>query len=445
MDIIAKSPQRQLAIVTWRDVRDEVLAVNKQLASLIDAINPDDDYKFVKADYAFGDLPIINGIAQILTSKDSLMPITHTSVNKKVQNILNYHSMPMFLTLQNDNEVFLDTGKRVIPLNLFHKGHLSGVYEAMDFMTNIKSKPIWSYAAGSRTIVMLPKITDRTGLKKLRALYHIPSTVQIKHLSDHWELFKYIAQSEQFEQKWSNTLLFFGKKWLTQNNDSPEWRAFKDYLIIQTWHEAHMVIDKIKFSLSWEKFAEAISLRRLQPSHYLIDQLKHIISIAVGNYPAFRPVGLSQESAPIAGLQKAFVETYALRHYLPTILNVCSLKDQYLNPKYLYYSLAFSTVLEGTPVKKTSSTIMLDLREMKLLIETLKTFSETNPSLLDEDFIQRMKIEYFHAGKDIYQELNFSNDIVKDDKSFMTDQVNYPSRVFCASSPLFNGCVRIEH
>ena len=275
------------------------------------------------------------------------MPIRHNSVNKEVQNILNYNDMPLFLTLHNDNEVFLDTGKRIIPLNLFHKGHLSGVYEAMDFITNLKSKPIWSYASGSRTIMMLPKITDRTGLKRLRALYHIPSTVQVKHLSNHWELFKYIAQSKQFDQKWHNTLLFFGKKWLAQNDSSPEWRKFREYLITQSWHEAHMVIDKIKFSLSWEKFAEAISLRRLQPSHYLIDQMKHIISIAAGNYPAFRPVGTSQESAPIAGLQKAFVDVYALRNYLPTILNVCSLRDQYLNPQYVYYSLAFSTVLEG--------------------------------------------------------------------------------------------------
>ena len=87
---------------------------------------------------------------------------------------------------------------------------------------------------------------------------------------------------------------------------------------------------------------------------------------------------------------------------------------------------------------------MLDLREMKLLIETLKKFSETNPNLADEDLIKNIKIAYFHAGKDMYQELNASADIPTTDKSFLIDQAAYPSRTFCASSPLFNGCIRIE-
>ena len=69
MKTIAKTPKRSLVIATWHEVRDEVIAVNKQLGSLIDEIDPSDDYKFVKSEYAFGDLPIINGVAQLLTEK----------------------------------------------------------------------------------------------------------------------------------------------------------------------------------------------------------------------------------------------------------------------------------------------------------------------------------------------------------------------------------------
>ena len=87
---------------------------------------------------------------------------------------------------------------------------------------------------------------------------------------------------------------------------------------------------------------------------------------------------------------------------------------------------------------------MLDLREMKLLVETLKKFSETNPNLAEEDLIKNIKLAYFHSGKDMYQEVNSSADITITDASFLIDQANYSSRTFCASSPLFNGCIQIE-
>ena len=437
--------QRKMSIVTWKDVRDDVLKTNKKLGEIIDAINPDDSYKFVKSTYLYGDVFIKHGVAQLLSANNGLIPLSHHSVDKLVQKELLYSSMPLFLILEKDSELFVDTGKRAIPINLFNKGSLSGIYEAMDYMMGRKSDPIWNFSAGSRSIFMLPKITDKAGLEKLRVSYDIPSTIQIETLSDHWEMFKNIAQSKNFNQPWQNTILFFGEKWLLNlKNNSKEWEKFKDYLLGIVWEHANYSIDKIKFNIYWELFTEIISSRRLQPKPYIIDQVKHLLSTVAGNFPGFVVMGNSQESAPKKSLQEAFIKNYALKQYIPTIMHACMPQNNIIKPTYVYYSLSIPTVLEGSPIKKTTGTIVNDMREIKLLIETLKNHFKNKPYLEANKIIQNIQLDFFHYEKDIYNQIRSSDNISVEDSSFSIDKNIYPSRNFCPTSPFYSGCIRIK-
>lgn len=434
---------RELSILTWKDARADVLKTNKELAQLIDAINPNDDYKFIKVSYLYGDVFVKNGITQY-PCKNALIPLSDPSIDKTVQQELSYSPMPLFLMLEKDNELFFDTGKRIIPINLFQKGNLSGIYEAMDYMMGKKPEPIWSFCAGSRSIFMLPKITDKVGLKKLHMTYDIPTTIQIKKLSDHWDIFKHIAQNENSTQPWRSSVLFFGKKWLENKYNSQEWSNFKDYLLKIIWDQANYSIEKVKFNIYWESFAEIISARRLQAKPYLIDQVKHLLSIVAGNFPAFTVMDDSQESAPTKYLQKAFTEHYELKQYLPTLMHACMPNNSAVKPPYMYYSLSIPTVLEGSPLKKSTSTIINDLREIKLMIETLKTRSKTNHFFKTNRIIQNVKMDFFHYKNDAYNQIRASENIPTEDNSFLKDKDVFPSRIFCPTSPFFSGCIRID-
>ena len=191
-------------------------------------------------------------------------------------------------------------------------------------------------------------------------------------------------------------------------------------------------------------FTEIISSRRLQPKPYIIDQVKHLLSTVAGNFPGFVVMGNSQESAPKKSLQEAFIKNYALKQYIPTIMHACMPQNNIIKQTYVYYSLSIPTVLEGSPIKKTTGTIVNDMREIKLLIETLKNHFKNKPYLEANKIIQNIQLDFFHYEKDIYNQIRSSDNISVEDSSFSIDKNIYPSRNFCPTSPFYSGCIRIK-
>lgn len=430
--------KKNVTLKTWKEIRKDVINVNPHLADIIDQIDPSDKYKFVEATYLYGDIIINNGVLQLPENNDTLFPLKTFNAKNSIKDLLSYSDIPLFLTLEKDCEVFIDTGDRIVPLNLFHKGSLLGLFESMDFIFGRHSTAKWSVTAGSRSIIMLPKITDNLGLRRLRMHYGISSTTRLKSLSDHWNIFVTIAKHNKFEQPWHNKILFFSREWLTNKDNFPGWNKFRDYLLCQAWNQAQFSIGMIELSLNWEKFAAAISSRNLKPRPYLSDHVKHILSVAMGNFPSFITMDDSQQAAPKIGLQKSFTEVYMLRDYLPTIMHCCSLED--IRSKPVYYSLSFPSLVEGSPLSNTSSTIMLNTRDVKLLIDTLKKYHTLS---CPENFISNIEFDYFHVERDICNEIRSSTDIIKEDPIFERDIKLFPDRVFCSTSQFFKGCIRI--
>jgi len=424
-------------IVTWNNIRQDVLAVDAELAKKIDAINPNKDFKFIEASYAYGDLVINAGMVHLPTAKGTVS-ITSTELSAEVKELLSYNHIPLFLTLENDNEVFVDIHTRIVPLNLFHAGSLLGTFETADYLLGRKSTARWSVSAGSRSIFALPKINDNLGLKRLRSHYDFDNTLRTHGLSDHFHLFRAITNSKHFKQHWRNRVLFFSKKWLEETNNL-ELLALQKYFLKHAWFQASCIINRIGLGLQSEKFTEIISLRNLKPRPFIIDNARLLLYVIAGSLPAFRIVdNMQQYALPIKELQQSLIEIYRIETHHPTMMYICPLSD--IKNFTVYYSLSYPTLLDGSPINPSTSTIILDLKEIKFLLDTLQRRGQNN------DFIQyiinNIEIEYFHTEQDKEKEIKLSNQIPSEDNSFILKNAN--NLGFCYSSKFWKGCIRIR-
>lgn len=441
--------RRTLEVLSWDEIRPNVLSVNKELCEIIDQISPSKKHKMIKATYLYGDLILQDGNLFLPSPSGELVPMISDKIHKNIQNDLSYASIPLMLTLKNGNEVFIENNSRIIPLNSFHPGSLLGLFEALSIFetknTSLSIKPFsrWSVSAGARSIFMLPKLSEKNAFKQLRKFYDIPATIFPKNMSDHWQVFKAIAQHHNFPSDWQNEIIFFPKVWGLDHKENNAWGNFKNYLFYKAWEQAQFFIGTIEQYLAWELYAEAIAIRNLKPTPYLADQVKHILSIAAGKSPGFRPADQSELVAPTKALQNAIVDIYQLKNYLSTIMHSCPLNfiDKSLP---LYYSLNFPTVLGGSPFKKSSRTIMLDLRDIKQLIDTIKKFSKKN-RMLSNGLIDNINFDYFHVENDVYGEIKSSKIIPTEDSSFLNDLKYFKEeRQFCDTSLFWRGCLRIQ-
>lgn len=436
------SEQPFLEELSWTEIREQVKQIAPELATIIDKINPGDEYKLIRATYAYGDLIVNDGLLCLPNNQGKVVPFTDSSLSDHpaVQK-LSYSAIPLFFTLEKSNEVFINTHSRIVPLNLVNPGGILGLFEAMDYYFGRDSQPRWSVSAGARSIIMLPKITESSGLKRLRVEFKLPASTCLKYLSDHASLFNAIAKHPNFTQPWENKVLFFTEDWFINQHD-PAWFELYTYFFKHTWNQAQFSIKKMELSLTWESYVRAITSRNLKPNIYSADQLKHIISIATGMWPGFRPADDSQSVAPTRGIQQAFIDIYQLKEYLPTLMHAYYLLGGDIRLP-VYYSLFFPAILEGAPHNESSSTIMFDLKNIKLLLDTAIERTSDNDSSFNQ-IIKNTRFDYFHVEPDKMQEIQPSRLLPEQDSALLNDQKHFKERIFCATSPFWRGCIRIR-
>lgn len=413
---------------TWDEVRHDVKKVNPEITQIIDNLSPSKKLKFISASYGFGDIIIKKGKVQL--------PLEHKAELKNTLQTygLDYAAIPLALLLDKSSEIFITENKRVIPLKVFLPGMLFGTFEMIDHWLDEKKPKLWEVSAGSRSLFTLPKISDHTSLRRLFNHYKISYNTPVLSIADHSFLFKEIAQSQCFTQPWKSHVLFFTKSWMNFKKDDPAWFNFQRYIFKQAWVQSKESMLRYEFAINWQLFIKYIAFRRMQPIPYFMDTIKHLMLIAAGESPAFRPAENSDVYAPIKGLQDALLNVYQLNKYAPVIMHTEMLKKNSFDP--VYYSMAFPTLLEGTPESKCqSSTIMLDLKNIKRLIDINSKASEPLKNGLDAK-----KFDYFHVEKDQEYEILLSSNIINTDERFLMHD-----REFCATSAFWRGCIRVHN
>lgn len=435
---------REIIELEWKDLRSEVKYLNPELAEIIDQIDPDKRYTFFKVKYLFGDLIVNQGKTYLPNPnrQGALNTLDEAGFPAKIANKLSYSHIPCFLILQNTSEVFSAGYSRIVPMSLFYPGDLLGLFETIDALFDITVYRRWNVSAGARSIFLLPRINENTGVKRLSVEYSLPLSMSWNHISEHWQLFSTIAKHPQFPQPWCNEILFFSDSWFNLKNKHKNWTEFYNYLFKISWQQAHFALDRVQSSLRWEYFMETIAARNLKPTTWLADQVKHVMSIADGRLPGFRPAVHDSLTGPIEGIKKAVIEVYGLKNYLPTIMHPGSLSDQMTLP--VYYSLYYPTLLEGTPNNKNNSTLMIELRNMKMLLDTYIQRNYSNQQCaLSRQIIHNTKFDYYHVELDKYGEIQPSSLIAKEDPDFSLDSKRYPEREFCSTASFWRGCMKI--
>lgn len=422
---------------TWQEIRSEVGKVNPELARIVDNLPSLENDPLIKVSYDFGELIIKDGTLQ-LPFGNECFDFSSSKLDGHVDKNLFYNSLPLGIFIKNAGEVFLETPTRILPLKVFEIGDLFGVFEALDYIMDKPSSPQWSVSSGSRTVFSLPKISDLNGIKRLRAEFGIPSSIQVKTQQDHWSLFKYIAKKQS---NWTSEILFFTKPWLDTLKD-PAWSEFFRYLFSIGWEQSKIPIEKILSTHTWQKFSNALSFRNLKPHSYIVDTARHLLLMSkksgIGIVPA---TDKDHHLLPLSEIIDVLVNTYKLKSYLPTIMLATPLN--LLKPgDVAYYSLSYPTNVDG-PVSQTSKgkTIFSDLRDLKTLIDTFRNSDEKN----EESFFDHSDFFYFHIEDDIYGEIPNSKKIQLMDDRFSRQMDCYPDRNFCYSSLFFRGCIAIMY
>lgn len=406
-----------IEILTWMEVRNTVKKINPQLAEIIDSINPKDKYKIMRVKYSYGDTVVDKGSLKVPNSSGRLCHIGDESIDKKVQEQLSYSKIPLSFSIDKANEIFLTGRDKTFPLNVVNPGTLFGLFETMDVLFGKKSSPVWSVSSGCRTVFTLPRISEKAGFKRLRLAYDLPD-MQLKNPTEHFYLFRAIANHSSVKNVWQNTVLIFGKQWFEHKKDIA-WFRFFEYLYGEAWTHSKEALAKRSSSMVWQSFMVSINQRNLKPEPYFADTVKNLLLIAEGSAAGFIPADDSELSMPAHLIQKSLREIYLLNQYYPTIMQPSLLKARDNFP--VYYSLTLPIMLEGTTEgRRSSATFILELRDIKKLIDTFLN-SGTHENALSSTF------EYIHVVSDDAREKIMSSKLIPEkDTRFRYENGKHP-------------------
>ncbi len=422
--------------VTWASIRERVLRLNPNLAEVIDEINPSKKHPFFIASYPYGAKIVDSGCFYLPLKQGDLVSSLDSKIPESIATRVCYADIPLCLTLSNSNEVFVETEQRVVPLNFFHPGDLFGVFEVMNQITKIHSKPAWSITAGARTTFLLPRISDAMGHNRMRKEFHI-SAEPPKNLFAHYDIFRQIAANAK-NNTWKNEILIFPKEWF-EDDGHMSTKLYK-FLLTLCWQQLQLFRDTIESNLRWSSFAEEMGSRNMKPRPYLVDMVKHLISITYGGTVAFIPT-TDSSALPVDIVQPAYTNIYKLENYLPTIIQPIKFNS---HTQPVYCSLSLSTVLDSSSYYRNAPSIIEDARDLRNLMRIFVEAIYRRHIISKDDPIICTDYDFFHTEEDMNFQINEGRKIVAQDKRFYAFSDRFKDKVPCENSTFFRGCIRIK-
>jgi len=427
---------------TWKSACKLVESVYPELAKIIHKMSLDDSFSLYIARYSYGAMIIDKGIFSLPNPEGKIVPLRHHTIPENVKTDLEFDgTIPVGLVTKNSIESFMASVDRVTPFTRFCAGDILALWRIFDKGKSYQEAPFWSIFSGARSICMLPKITDQNGYRQLKQKYNFSLPIP-KNLQNHWNIFSYLANHDEFSEPWTSEIIFFSKKWFSFKED-PEWIQFYYLLLDKVWQGSPFTRNKMMFDYFFSVIREK---RNLKPNPYLADTLAHVMAISSGEAPAFVPARDST-AAPIHGLQKIFIEDYRLKKYPPVIMHTHHFSLEENIP--VYYSFEIPTTIQFSPRSNSALTTMAELRGIKHITEVLvqeiqagKLGIERTPLF---DLVQHLKIDFYHNEKDSSHEISSAKDLAQLDHGLSNTLVSMNKDVtaFPEFSPFFRGCISI--
>lgn len=433
-----------IKFVTWPQVREEIYSVNKKLFHIIEQIDPDPSYKLIKIKYPYGEKICDLGTLQTPTALGRYFRLDHPETSEAFRKVLTYAPTPLVLQLKNESEIFIDMGSRIVPLNVFKPGDLYGHIDSLSNTKHCPIAPVWNITSGVRSVFMLPKITSNQGHHRLRVECGVDPSPP-KYLKDHWYTFKKIVQNSTAHQ-WSTQIIVFTDQWLREKHDV-NWLKLHNFLLKETWKTAQLMQLRDEMSVLWETFAQVFSDKALVINPYIVGTIKHLIYLAGGAIPGFRPSNQETHALPGRTIEKAYEEIYGMKDYFPTIMmpSKLNVSNQYCP---IYYSMNYPTLQECSPLIKRTANVITDLRDVKNLLSTLEYVLENEKKLYNTLTYKLMKsslFEFFHREKDRFGDISDSKEQLANDPNLNPTHIHYnKQKTFSMTSPFLRSCIRIR-
>ncbi len=129
--------------VVWKEVRNEIWALNPELAKIIDEISPGKEFTFSKVIYPYGAEILRNAELNLPDENNELIPFRSNSVNAHIKEQLGYNfsSNPVAILLKNTIELSINLDERIIPYSIVYPGKLFGAWRILDGLNKDKSFP----------------------------------------------------------------------------------------------------------------------------------------------------------------------------------------------------------------------------------------------------------------------------------------------------------------
>lgn len=274
-------------------------------------------------------------------------------------------------------------------------------------------------SAGARSIFTLPKLSEASGRRRLQKKYGLihPSPKSLKY---HWNIFKEVANSENFPEAWEAEIIFFTKKWHDQLEKDNEWLLFQNYCYKYGWRHSMYWRTKVTQDLVWQAFANKLKEQNTRCDNYSLETLKHLISIGVGALPSFIAGDINSKLAPIENLQKILMEDYGTS-YVPTIL-VPNHFQMDKSKSFGYYSINEPSLIESIRKNREISNVMETARNTQILFMQFSKMVIDNVLKIENtpiySLIHNVKFDFCHTDFDSSSQLMLSSKLPKIDVHF---------------------------
>jgi hypothetical protein len=426
--------------LTWKQVRKEVAEVNPALAKIIDEINPDGKHLLFKIKYPYGSEILRKSVFYVPNGNGDL--VTLKDADKDIQNELCYngYSNPVILVLKKTLELSVTFQERSLPPYEFaciSAGRLFGTYWVLTGKNSHHPVFSWNMTSGSRSIFMLPKISEMERHRKLQKMFNIKASVPARQI-DHWHVFRELAAHKDFPEAWQTEILCFSKDWFEHQADKA-WLPFNHYLLQSAWKASDFRQNNIFWNLL---FSIILSSTNTKLSPFIDDTVRYLYAIAVGAAPGFAPA-TNSNNAPIKGIQEIYAECYGQKKYPPIILqpSLFSLDREVSEP--VYYSMNFPNAMEFSLKSRIRTSIITDLYHINLLAEKYASEIKKGEFNIEgtplHDAINNVEFSCFHHDPAGYTLLNDSRNIPLHDNRFITKS----NKQFPFRSPFSSGCIKI--
>lgn len=434
---------------TWSEVRKSVLKVAPNFAKIVDEIDPNKSFPLFLAYYPYGELIGDTYSPFIPAGNGKFYRLSDPSAPKEISTHLGYgkDSLPLGLVLEKQLEYFIDLKEEriTIPWLIYPPGTFFPFSRILSKNNNrvYASNGILLTSSGSRSAFMLPNIGCTTNHSNLQRHYNVKSPAP-KTLYEHWNIFKEITRSPIASCSWYTCLLFFSEIWINKLYTDPAWTKLKFYLYELAWYEYEFRRNYIYYDIA---FSIIQKKRNLKPNPYLADTAKHLYSIVLGGAPGFSPA-CNNDALPLDVLQNAFVESYGLKKYHPTIIHPKHFSFE-TDKLPIYYSLQNPSTFIFSPKSRKISSTLFEMRELEHIIRVFTEELANNGGLCSDAIISKaakdVSFSFFHNEVDRHKIIKSTKDILKLDKRFLFSKTHdVKSSQFASDAKFMRGCIAIK-